>query len=362
MRFTATSRCSTPIPAMIVSPLSSSILITRFGSSMVSFLKTSTNFGKSFGCFGSIAIWTTGSETYFDASNTAHSLFVDTVCPARASVNPSNAGIFPADSSPTCSLTFDMKKFTDWTRPSRLESIMLIVWPSFIFPENNRPIATGPAAGSIVMLTIIITVGPLSSQLRIDLPKSDSKSPFQIFGILYFCATCGGGWCFTTIPNTASARGAFSTKSSTLPESEYASITSLKVTPFFFMISTLIAHLSLAEPNVTLPSWIDTFHFSLYSSSAYVSINWLKFATTLARVSCIFSGVNLSSLINRSILLMYKTGLTRSSRDILVTVSVCVMIPSTASHTTTAPSIALRLLITRPEKSTCPGVSIMLMT
>ena len=93
-----------------------------------------------------------------------------------------------------------------------------------------------------------------------------------------------------------------------------------------------------------------------------MSINWLKFATTFASVSCIFSGVNLNSLINLSILLMYNTGLTLSSSDILVTVSVCVMIPSTASQTTTDPSIALKLRITRPEKSTCPGVSIMLIT
>ena len=63
-----------------------------------------------------------------------------------------------------------------------------------------------------------------------------------------------------------------------------------------------------------------------------------------------------------STLLMNSTGLTRSSRAIRVTVSVCVMIPSTASQTTTAPSMARRLRITLPLKSTWPGVSIMLMT
>ena len=118
---------------------------------------------------------------------------VEIVCPARASFNPKSAGIFPAPSSPTCSLIFDMKKFTDCTLPSRFVSMMLTVCPSFIVPENRRPIATGPAAGSIVIFTIIITVGPLSSQFKIAFPMSDSRSPFQIFGILYFCATCGGG-------------------------------------------------------------------------------------------------------------------------------------------------------------------------
>ena len=84
----------------------------------------------------------------------------------------------------------------------------------------------------------------------------------------------------------------------------------------------LIAHLSFAEPKVTLASWIETFHLSLYSGSAYVSKSSLKFETTFASVSCIFSGVNLNSLINLSTLLMKRTGLTLSSRAILVTVSV----------------------------------------
>ena len=238
---------------------------------------------------------------------------------------------------------------------------MLIVCPSLIVPENSLPIATGPAAGSSTMFTTIIIVGPSSLHASSALPTSDSKSPFQICGILYFTATCGGGWCFTTIPSTASANGALSTRSWTF-SFWYASMTSLNVIPFSFITSMLIAHLSFAEPNVTLASWIDTFHFSLYSGSAYVSINWLKFDTTSASCCCIFSGVKRSSLMSLSTLLINSTGLTLSSSAILVTVSVWVMIPSTESQTTTAPSIALRLRITLPLKSTCPGVSIMLMT
>ena len=164
------------------------------------------------------------------------------------------------------------------------------------------------------------------------------------------------------MPKIASARGTFSTRTLTSPSSEYAVITSLKETPFSFIISTLNPHLSLAEPKVTLPSCIETFHFSLYSGSAYVSIKLLKLVTTFASFSCMASGVNLNSFIRRSILFMYKTGRTLSSNDILVTVSVWVIIPSTASQTTTAPSIARRLRITLPEKSTCPGVSIILIT
>ena len=141
------------------------------------------------------------------------------------------------------------------------------------------------------------------------------------------------------------------TSSSTFSEL-YASITSLNDMPFSFITSMLMAHLSLAEPNVTLASCMETFHFSLYSSSAYVSISWLKLATTAASDSCILSGVSRSSFIRRSTLFMNKTGFTLSSRAILVTVSVCVIMPSTASHTTTAPSMARRLRMTLPLKST----------
>ena len=122
-----------------------------------------------------------------------------------------------------------------------------------IVPENNRPMATGPAAGSNTIFTTIIIVGPSSSPASKALPISDSKSPFQICGILYLIASCGAGWCFTTIPRTASANGAFSISSGSF-STVYASITSLKLIPRSFIKSALIAHLSLAEPNVTLES------------------------------------------------------------------------------------------------------------
>ena len=60
-------------------------------------------------------------------------------------------------------------------------------------PENSLPIATGPAAGSNTMFTIIIIVGPVSSQASNAFPTSESKSPFQICGILYFTASAGAG-------------------------------------------------------------------------------------------------------------------------------------------------------------------------
>ncbi len=85
---------------------------------------------------------------------------------------------------------------------------------------------------------------------------------------------------------------------------------------------------------------------------------------SIMRVSffCMSGAGSRSSLIRRSILLMYRTGRTRSFSACRVTVSVWTMISSTASTTMMAPSVALRARVTFPVKSTCPGVSIKLMT
>ena len=65
-----------------------------------------------------------------------------------------------------------------------------------------------------------------------------------------------------------------------------------------------------------------TFQISRYSFSAWVSMSRFKSATMLKSHFCIWSGFRRSSLIKRSILLMYRTGRTRSSSACLVTVSV----------------------------------------
>ena len=79
---------------------------------------------------------------------------------------------------------------------------------------------------------------------------------------------------------------------------------SLKDMPAFLIMSKLKPHLSFDEPKATCASWMETFHFCLYSGSAYVSMSLLKSLTMLKSHSCIFSGVSLNSLISRSILLM----------------------------------------------------------
>ena len=73
---------------------------------------------------------------------------------------------------------------------------------------------------------------------------------------------------------------------------------------------------TLASVVANFNELIDTYAEEEFKEKWKVSINSLKLATTVASVSCIFSGVNLNSLISLSILLIYKTGLTRSSRDI----------------------------------------------
>ncbi len=133
-------------------------------------------------------------------------------------------------------------------------------------------------------------------------------------------------------------------------------------TPVFKVIALERAQRWRAEPKTTVPLATLTFQMSLYSSSAYNSIKVLNSWTICFNFSWISSGVNLSSLISRSILLINKTGFTRSCSACLVTVSVCTITSSTASTTTIAPSIALRARFTFPEKSTCPGVSTRLIT
>ena len=63
---------------------------------MVNLLSASTSFGRSFGCFASIAMVTTGSETYLIDSNACMSFTVERVSPALACSKPSSAGILPA--------------------------------------------------------------------------------------------------------------------------------------------------------------------------------------------------------------------------------------------------------------------------
>ncbi len=194
-------------------------------------------------------------------------------------------------------------------------------------------------------------------------PNLLSKSPaLHILGILYFCASRGFGRCLTAISKTTSCKGAFFHAHFFLSSSSisYNLIISLKLTFFFFIEGIDKAQFSLADPKATLPSLTFTFHFSLYSGSAICIIKLLKSAINFINLSCIASGVNLSSFINLSTLLINRTGLTLSLKACFNTVSVCGIIPSTAQTRTKVPSIALIALVTLPPKSTCPGVSIKL--
>ena len=67
---------------------------------------------------------------------------------------------------------------------------------------------------------------------------------------------------------------------------------------------------------------LDEPSIGLHQKDNIKLINALNSVITPLRCSCIFSGVNLNSLTNLSILLIYNTGRTRSSSDCRVTVSV----------------------------------------
>ena len=88
------------------------------------------------------------------------------------------------------------------------------------------------------------------------------------------------------------------------------------------MYGRLIPQLWNAEPKATVPFSILTCHNSLNSSGATFRIILLTSAMYLMNLSCICSGVNFNSLINRSVLLINKTGRTLSFKACLNTVSV----------------------------------------
>lgn len=63
MRSTYTSRCSSPIPAMMVSPVASSVAARKVGSSLVKRASALATFAEAFLSFGVIASLITGSGT-----------------------------------------------------------------------------------------------------------------------------------------------------------------------------------------------------------------------------------------------------------------------------------------------------------
>jgi len=82
--------------------------------------------------------------------------------------------------------------------------------------EKILPAEISPACGSTTIFVIQKNNGPFGLQDSNDFPSSDSRSPRQSFGILYFCASTGLGWCLTTISKTTSCNGAFFASSSFL--------------------------------------------------------------------------------------------------------------------------------------------------
>ena len=160
-------------------------------------------------CFGSIATVTTGSETWRISSKGTIPGSSERVVPAKASVSPMTAAMFPAGTSSTIRRSGPMNSETCWTR------FLIFVpasWSSIPFlrrPEKRRPVAISPAFGSIVMSVTMNEVGPSASVLDIAVPIDEPESPFQMFGIRYFCACIGLGRWRTTMSKTTSLIFAF---------------------------------------------------------------------------------------------------------------------------------------------------------
>ena len=162
------------------------------------------SFGRSAIRFGSMATVTTGSETWRISSNGAMPASEAMVVPANASVSPITAAMLPAVTSSTMRRSGPMNRETCWMRlrvfvPTTASSI-----PFWRRPEKTRPVAISPALGSIVISVTMNDAGPSASVATIAFPTADSVSPFQMFGMRYFCATRGLGRWRTTMSKTTS--------------------------------------------------------------------------------------------------------------------------------------------------------------
>ncbi len=89
------SRCSSPMPAMIVCPVSSSLRTLKVGSSSASFCSEAPSFSSSAFVLGSIATQMTGSGNSTDSRTTglpcSHS-----VSPVPVTLRPTAAASSPA--------------------------------------------------------------------------------------------------------------------------------------------------------------------------------------------------------------------------------------------------------------------------
>ena len=100
------SRCNSPIPEIIVCPVSSSDWTLNVGSSSASFWSPSESFSSSALDFGSIATDITGSGKVID-SNWIKSDEADKVSPVLAFLSPTPATISPAQMKSISSLELE---------------------------------------------------------------------------------------------------------------------------------------------------------------------------------------------------------------------------------------------------------------
>ncbi len=121
--------------------------------------------------------------------------------------------------------------------------------------------------------------------------------------------------------------------------------------PFLFSIGIVKAQPSLALPKTTFPVVAFKVHSSLNLSGATSLMTRFTSLIIPSNRSITSCGGNFNSRIRRSTLLMNNTGLHHSSpTDRRMLVSVCVITPSSASTSKTAPSLPLSARLTSPVK------------
>merc|ERR1719424_888393 len=112
--FRQISTWSSPHPAMMCSPLSSVVQITR-GSDFESFFKPSTSLGRSLPSFGLTATFTTGDTLYFIAVMLCASSMSVMVPDLRMYWStPTNATVLPQGTSAICSMVLPIMRTVRW--------------------------------------------------------------------------------------------------------------------------------------------------------------------------------------------------------------------------------------------------------
>src|SRR6056297_3091333 len=385
---TRMSRCSSPIPEMIVCPVSSSVLTRKDGSSCASLPSAMPIFSWSGFDLGSTATDITGSGNSIRSSTIGLSVS-QSVSPVVTSFRPTAAAISPASTSLISSRllaciwtirpTRSFFSFTELKTPVPLSSL----------PEYTRKNVSVPTNGSVAILKASAANGALSSASRVARVRSLSSNSPSIartsvgdgrYSITASSTACTPLFLNALPPSTGTNSLAnvririprlISASVSSVPSrylSIYSSVASAALSMRNSRISATCSAMSAGTSwySKVIPwsSWFQMMHLFLTrsttplksSSEPIVICNGtaLAFSRSLNCFTTLMKSAPARSILFTNT--MRGTSYLLSWRH---TVSVCGCTPEEPQSTTTAPSSTRSERSTSMVKSTCPGVSIL---